>query len=445
MTGAGPAREEALAALELIRGGMPAAEALTQRARQRGLNPNDRALMAQLVYGVLRQRRYLDAWIRLFRRGSLEPKVEDILRLGFFQLGFLSRIPPYAVVHATVELAKSVQPEAAGLVNAILRRGVGKPPQNLPLAVRYSHPDWLVERWQRRYGLKVESILKADNEVPPLTLRVNPLKATRQAVLEALAALGVGAEPSRYLPEAVRVTGSLWLEDFPPFRQGWVSVQDESGMLVTWVMDPQPGERLLDATAGLGSKTTHLLERLGGRGSVLAIDQSQRRLQQLAENCQRLGLSGWTTQVGDARQLLPRLPGRYHRVLLDAPCSGLGVLRRRVDARWRRKEDDLPRHQQLQQQLLAAALAKVEEGGVLVYSTCSVEPEETEAVIEAVRASGAEVAVEPVEPYLPHPDLKQALDGPYLRLLPGEFGMDGFFIARLRRLAVPGEMPDQNP
>lgn len=444
MTGAGPAREEALAALELIREGMPAAEALSQRARQRGLNPNDRALMAQLVYGVLRQRRYLDAWIRLFRRGSLEPKVEDILRLGFFQLGFLSRIPAYAVVHATVELAKSVQPEAAGLVNAILRRGVGKPPQNLPLAVRYSHPDWLVERWQRRYGLKVESILKADNEVPPLTLRVNPLKATREAVLEALAALGVGAEPSRYLPEAVRVTGSLWLEDFPPFRQGWVSVQDESGMLVTWIMDPQPGERLLDATAGLGSKTTHLLERLGGRGSVLAIDQSRRRLQQLADNCQRLGLSGWTTQAGDARQLLPRLPERYHRVLLDAPCSGLGVLRRRVDARWRRKEDDLPRHQQLQQQLLAAALEKVAEGGVLVYSTCSVEPEETEAVIQAVRASGAAVAVETVEPYLPHPDLKQALDGPYLRLLPGEFGMDGFFIARLRRLGDPGPMPDGN-
>ncbi|MBX5466297.1 MAG: 16S rRNA (cytosine(967)-C(5))-methyltransferase RsmB [Firmicutes bacterium] len=434
MSGAGPAREEALAALTLIREGMAAADALQKRAVARGLSPNDRALMAQLVYGVLRQRRYLDAWIRTLRRGPLDPVVEDILRLGFFQLGFLSRMPAYAVVHATVELAKGVQPGAAGLVNAILRRGHGHPPRDLPLAVRYSHPDWLVERWRGRFGDRVEAILQADNEVPPLTLRVNRLAADRKAVLSRLAERGVEANPSPYVPEAVRVVDSLWLENFPAFRAGWVSVQDESGMLVTWVLDPHPGDRVLDLAAGLGSKTTHILERLGGEGRVWAVDRSARRLGLLAENCRRLGLRGWETVAADGRQVASRFATPFDRVLLDAPCSGLGVLRRRVDARWKRVEADLARHQRLQRELLAAAAEAVRPGGVVVYSVCSFEPEETEAVVAGALEAGLPLAVESVAPYLPHPELESALVGPYLRILPGEFGMDGFFVARLRRV-----------
>jgi len=153
----------------------------------------------------------------------------------------------------------------------------------------------------------------------------------------------------------------------------------------------------------------------------------------LAENCRHLGLERWKTVSGDARQVVPKLPERYDRVLLDAPCSGLGVLRRRVDARWRRSEQDLPRHHQLQKELLLTAAGAMREAGVLVYSTCSVEPEETEAVVEAVLRDGAPVELESVGPYLPHPELAQAVDGGCLRLLPGEFGMDGFFVARFRR------------
>ncbi|CAB1129181.1 Ribosomal RNA small subunit methyltransferase B [Candidatus Hydrogenisulfobacillus filiaventi] len=442
MTGPGPARAEALNVLRLVREGMPVNEALARRTHEVTLSPSDRSLMAQLVYGVLRHRRYLDAWIDQYKRGNLEPDIEDILRMGFFQIGFLNRIPSYAVVHAAVEHAKLVQPRAAGLVNAILRRGaVGPRPEPEDLGVRYSHPDWLVERWRQRFGPDLERILAEDNRVPPLTLRVNLERTTREAVLEALERDGIRAEPSPYLPEGIRVSGSLWLEEWEPFRRGWVTVQDESGMLVTWVLDPQPGESIIDLAAGLGGKATHVLERLHGQGHVRAVDLSPHRIELLRDNVARLGFASHISfEVNDARTAAARDPGRYDRVILDAPCSGLGVLRRRVDARWKKTLHDIHQLAGLQLALFGAAVQAVRPGGVIVYSTCSVEPEETEEVVAQARHRWPGLAVEAVTPYLPHPALQGYVtpEG-YLRLLPGDLGMDGFFIARLRAPAAAEE------
>ncbi|WP_053958612.1 16S rRNA (cytosine(967)-C(5))-methyltransferase RsmB [Sulfobacillus thermosulfidooxidans] len=434
MTGPGPARIEALNVLTLIRGGEPVAEALAQRTRLGQLSPADRSLMTQIVYGVLRNQRYLDAWLAPFLRGELEPVVRDILRMALFQMGFLDRVPAYAIVDAAVEQTKAVSPRATGMVNAILRRAPTKKPKNLPLAVEFSHPDWLVHRWQNRFGTeKTRRILMVNNEVPPLSLRVNVLKTSREAVLAELHQEGVRSELSHYVPEAIRVSGSFWLEDLPAFQNGLVTVQDESSMLVTWVLDPQPDERIVDLTAGLGGKTGHILERTQGQAKVTAVDLSRTRLKLLQENLTRLGFFNHVTVMEmDARHFAAGNVHEFDRVLLDAPCSNLGVLRRRSDARWKKQENDLQEHKNLQQELLTAAITVAKPGGVIVYSTCSVEPEETIMVLDHVLATHPTIHHEDVREYLPDPIFEEFVVDGNLVLLPGDLGMDGFFIARLR-------------
>lgn len=434
MSGVGVSREEALKVLRRVRVGQPVAESLAESHRAHPLDPKDRALLTQLVYGVLRHRRLLDGIIRNFAKNPLEPDVADILRMGFFQLRFLDRIPSYAVVNAAVEQTKVVQPKATRLVNAVLRRGQLYDPHNLSMAEQYSHPDWLVERWGRRFGKKLPEILAANNQIPPLTLRINLDKVGREEVVRALSEAGVAAEASPYLKEAVRGTGSVWLEDLTMFQRGWITVQDESGMLVTYVLDPHPGERILDMTAGVGGKTGHILEYTHGRSHVVAMDVSRERLDLLRRNVKRLGfLEDVQTVCGDAT-LGPTTAslGGFDRVLVDAPCSNLGVLRRRVDARWNKSASDLKGHHARQVQLLKMGILAAKPGGVIVYSTCSVEPEETIDVVDAIENEMPGVHRESVADWLPHDALRAHVESGTLTILPGEFGMDGFFIARLR-------------
>lgn len=436
MMGAGPARTEAYWILRRVAQGKPINEALAEHSGR--ISSRDRQLVTQICYGVLRHRRYLDAWMAPWVRSKLDPEVEDILRMAFFQLGFLDRVPDYAIVHAAVELTKSVQPKAQRLVNAVLRRAMGHRPQQLSLAVAYSHPDWLVERWRKRYGEEVEAILMADNEIPPLTLRVNQLRTSRQAVLHALAAQAVEASASEYLPEAVRVTGSLWLEHFAPYVRGEVSVQDESGMLVAWALaEPATDHMVLDLAAGLGGKSTHLLERWP-EASVVAVDRSHARLRGLSANAQRLGLVGRLTAVhDDARHFVQAQDQRYRRIILDAPCSGLGVLRRRVDARWSKRPEDLVGLVALQQTLLEAAWQALAPGGKMVYSTCSVEPEETVDQMAWALSHLPHAQLGSLSERMPSEPLKCRVEEGMLSLVPGDLGMDGFFIAELEKSPSP--------
>lgn len=433
------ARQVALDTIALVESGAPINEALS---RVKGLSSADRALVTQLVYGVERQRRFLDAWIGQLRQGPVEPKIRNILRLALFQLHFLDRIPDYAIFHEAVEAAKRVNPRAAPMVNAVLRRAQRQPPTALSTGEAYSHPDWLVDRWRSRYGDYVIDILRRDNEIPPLTLRVDIARTSRETILDELRDRGLEAEPSPYVPEAIRVKGALWLEDFPPFQSGLVMVQDESSMLVAWALDPKPGQTVLDMAVGLGGKALHVLERTQGRLCLTAVDLSSERLARFQSVLRERGFDAEVrVEVGDASRLLVHETERYDRVLLDAPCSGLGVLRRRVDARWKKKPEDLMPLQSMQKRLLAAGLRVLKPGGVLVYSTCSVEPEETWAVIdEAPRWGGRR---DSVIPFLPHPALNEWVSAGVLALPPGALGMDGFFIARLVKPEA-GEMGDNN-
>ncbi len=418
---------------------MPVADAVDEASRRAQLGREDRRLATQLTYGVLRHRSLLDHWIALRSRRHLEPAVANVLRLAFFQAAFLDRIPDYALVSSAVEQAKRVAPAAQGLVNAVLRRRLDDRPLPDDLATRYSHPPWLVARWQRRWPADIEELLRAANQVPPLTLRVSP-GWSRDELLADLARRRVSAEASPLLPEAIRVDGSLWLEDWDAFAQGGVTVQDESSMLPAHVLAPPPGAVVLDLAAGVGGKTCHILQ-CWPTVTVVAWDQDGRRLERLLANARRLGVADRVrVHEGDGRALSPDEAGTFDAVVLDAPCSGLGVLRRRVDARWRRRESDLGRQQALQLDLLEAAWRVVAPGGPVVYSTCSVEPEETSEVVERFRRRHPEARREPVGPRLPSAALRRRASAPALTWRPSEDRLDGFFVARYVKEPREGEV-----
>lgn len=397
------------------------------------LSREDRRLAAQLAYGVLRHRRLLDWWIRRHARGPLAPAVMDILRLAYVQAAFLDRIPEYAIVSAAVEQAKRVEPRAAGLVNAVLRRGLSDRPEPDDPAVRYSVPDWIAARWRRRWPADWEDVLRLNNRLPPLTLRV-ARRASPDALVQDLVARGVPAERSPLVPEAIRVWGPLWLEDWPPFQAGEVAVQDETSMVVAHVVGPRPGLKVVDLAAGLGGKTAHLLD-LEPTLDVVAVDINAARLARLRDNLDRLGGRRPVEIVAaDALTLPESWDGTFDRVLLDAPCSALGVLRRRVDARWRKRPEDLPRYAALETALAERAVRLLKPGGILVYSVCSLEPEETVEVVDGLLARHPELAPDPVGPWLPTPALRKLARGGVWQVRPGQAGaVDGFFIARLAK------------
>jgi len=363
---------------------------------------------------------------------DLDMAVRDVLRLGAYQLLEVDRVADYSAVHATVELAKRVCPRAVSLVNAALR-ALQRQRETLPfprldaeplrhLVTWGSHPEWLAERWLQRFGPAESEILCAyDNRRPDLCLRVHVGRTDVARVLEALP----GAERGRWAAESVRCAASA----FGPARQiverGEASVQDEGATLVVHEADPRPGETWLDLAASPGGKACHLAERVGSTGHVLALDTTEPKVARLRANAARLGLSQLVGARGDARHLEVK---PADGVLLDAPCSGLGVLSRRPDARWRKNADDLPRLQTLQGQLLLAAAQHVRPGGLLVYSVCSFEPEETVAVVEAFQAARPEFTLESG----PAPSALRFAPG-ILYLLPQRHGVDGGFVARWRR------------
>ncbi len=411
---------------------------MEEAAQHAKLSRADRRLAVQLAYGVLRHKSLLDFWIAKRTHARLEPAVANVLRLAFFQVAFLDRIPEYALVSSAVEQAKRVAPRAQGLVNAVLRQRLDDRPLPEDLATRYSHPAWLVERWQQRWPADVEELLRAANQVPPLTLRVSP-GWSREDLLADLAQQKVEAMASPLLPEAIRVDGALWLEDWEPFHAGGATVMDESSMVAAHVLAPPPESRVLDLAAGVGGKACHILQKWPSV-SLAAWDIDGRRLKRLEANAARLGVAGrLAIHEGDGTKLTPAQVGRVDAVLLDAPCTGLGVLRRRVDARWRRRESDPRAHQALQLELLEAAWRVVAAEGPVVYSICSVEPEETVDVLRHFARRHPEAAFDPVGPLLPSAALRRRAQGPYLTWRPAEERLDGLFVARLvKRAPGPG-------
>jgi 16S rRNA (cytosine967-C5)-methyltransferase len=420
---------------------------LDSRLRSAALPAADRALATELTYGVLRWRGKLDWTLRQVADRpleKLEAAVLDLLRLGLYQVCCLERVPAYAAVDETVRLARRVGAgRSAGYVNAVLRaaalrrpvRGDRHPdPDTDPLAywsTLGSHPTWLAARWLARLGAaEAGKLMAANNQAPPLTVVANPLRGSPLDARSLLASRGIEAQPGRLFPWAFRVRGVGSPTELPGFSEGWWIPMDEGGLLPVAALDARPGQRVLDATAGGGGKTALIASCVAPGGEVVALDRSPRAIHRLTAAVDRLGLPAVRAMVGDAHAA--EACGRYARVLLDAPCTGLGTVRRRPEIKWRRRPADLAAARRLQQGLLAGSARAVASGGLLVYSTCSLEPEETDDVIHDFLREHAEFRLDDLRGIVPGaPDL--ATDG-VIRAWPHRHETDGFFAARLRRL-----------
>lgn len=424
------------------------AEPLLDQTLSRGIpaDAGDRRMLTEIVYGTLRMRGRIDWVIDHFFRGdpaAMDCAVRNILRTALYQLSFTDRIPDFAVVDEAVKLTKKLHPAASGLVNAVLRnfiRGKNGLPwpviENDPalhIAVTHSHPHWLVERWIASFGLRETlELCRADNGIAPLTIRVNRLKANREEVIRHLQENGFSAERTKFSPDGLALShAGRGLRELPAYREGWIQVQDEASQLVSRLLNPQPGEKILDACAGAGVKTTHLAEMMKNQGIIRAVDVSARKIEVLIANADRMGVSIVVPQVRDLRQdFEARCRGVFDGVLLDVPCSGLGTLRRNPEIKWRIRPDDIQRQADLQKRLLDRVAEAVRPGGRLLYSTCSVMPEENEHVIADFLSRHADFCRLRIDSVIPPTMLTEQ---GFFRTRPDLQGMDGFFGALLQR------------
>lgn len=406
----------------------------------------DRRLLTELVHGCVRRRRTLDAIVdHLGKKTARQqpPDLRIILHLGFYQLRYLTQVPAPAAVDTTVQLAKDYQFSGlAGVVNGMLRQYLRLTPdtdlQIFPhtddpitkLGIRHSFPDWMIQVWLTELGLtETEQLCHWFNQSPSIDLRVNRLQTSVATVMEALQDQGITVSHLPHLPDTLRLTGSIGAIDaLPGFTAGWWTVQDAGAQLVSYLLDPQPGEVIIDACAAPGGKTTHIAELMADQGQVIACDPTPSRLKKLKQNQERLQLNSIKIETVDSRQC-PQFTGTADRVLLDAPCSGMGTLHRRADSRWRQTPENVLALVKLQQELLTATAQWVKPGGVLVYAVCSIHPQENEAVIESFLQTHPQWQIDHT-PMLAGFDLSK---NGYLKVWPHRDNMDGFFMVRLIR------------
>ncbi len=448
------ARQLAFFALREVYRGAYADVALDRVLQKASLSDNDRRLMTELVYGSVRRQRTLDALIdQLATKKSHKqpPDLRIILHLGLYQLRYQAKIPTSAAVNTTVGLAKDNGFKGlSGFVNGLLRQYARLAeqeneqdpsqidPLKLPeeplkrLGILHSFPDWIVEVWSQQFGIsETEQLCKWMNQTPTIDIRINPLKTSLEEVEASLKSVGLLSQPLVDIPQALRLIGSTGsIQKLPGFKEGWWTVQDASAQLVSHLLDPQPGETIIDACAAPGGKTTHIAELMSDSGKIWACDRTASRLRKLQENVRRLGLKSVETITVDSRNLT-QLQNSADRVLLDVPCSGLGTLHRHADARWRQTPDSVAELSQFQQELLSHVSTLVGDGGVLVYATCTLHPYENENTIEAFLARNPNWKID--YPCLERLGTRYNISQGYLKVLPHQNNMDGFFMTRLRK------------
>jgi 16S rRNA (cytosine967-C5)-methyltransferase len=422
---------------------------LDQALKTRTLDDRDRALLTELTYGTLRWRGNIDGQLSRYLRQSLaktDPLIRNLLRLSVYQLLFLDKIPDYAAVNEAVELAKiHGGGKTAGFVNAVLRNFLRQQagtnqvalddPSAKVLAVTYSHPEWLVTRWLNEFGAEsAKALMRANNERAPLVLRVNLLKGTREKLLDRFLAAGIDANATAWSPQGIALLSGPTVDKLPGFADGLFQVQGEASQLVTYLLSPLPGERLLDACAAPGGKCAHIAEMMQDRGELIAVDPSARGVAKIHENLSRLEHGLVQVVQTDASEGFPEpLRQPYDRILVDAPCSGLGTLRTHPEIKWHRHENDIRRLSRLQAKILRRVAGYLKPNGVLLYATCSLTREENEDLVEAFLAQDKEFELDDAARYLPEPATHMVRDRFFLAL-PQRDNTDGFFAARMRKL-----------
>lgn len=440
------ARQLAFTVLREIDKGAFADVALERNIGKFSLAPADRRLATELIYGTVRRQRTLDALIDQFGKRRVDQQPADlrrILHIGFYQLRYLDHVPAHAVVDTTVQLAKQARlGKLSGVVNGMLRQYLrlqnDRDPLTLPtdnlqsLGVLHSYPNWIIQAWQELLPApEVAELCKWFNQTPKIDLRVNRLRASVNQVVTALTAHGLKVQPG-HTPDAIRIVGPTGnVRQLPGYDEGWWMVQDSSAQLVSYLMDPQPGETVIDACAAPGGKTTHLAELMGDTGRVLGCDRTSSRLNKIRQNAKRLQLTTIETVTGDSREH-PKFKGIADRVLLDVPCSGLGTLHRHADARWRQTPEAIAGLTTLQRELLEAAVDWVKPNGVLVYSTCTLHPDENQTLIQNFLADHPDWQIHP--PNEKSPVAPFTTEQGWATVWPHKQDMDGFFMVKMQRV-----------
>ena len=413
---------------------------LSKELNEVELNDKDKALLTEIVYGVLRRKRTLDIIIANFVKDIkvMDKTILNILRVAIYQMNFLDKIPTYAACNEAVEEAKEVSESDSKLVNGILRSFTKNPDDiNVPgnkideYAYKFSFEPWMIRLLIKQYGENTaKKIMSGLNTVPKVSIRVNELNSEYDEVYEKLEEMEYEVSEGAICPEAINIKGGKSIENNPLFKEGKITVQDESAMLVAPLLDLEEGMTVIDLCSAPGGKTTHIAEILRNTGKVIAFDLHESKLGLIKENCDRLGITNVTTCAGDATKLNPELVASSERVLIDVPCSGLGIIRKKPEIKWNKKRNDLREIIPVQREIMNNAWQYLKKGGVMIYSTCTLNKEENEENIEWFVNSHKDCEVKRI--FVGKQDnLVYSREG-LLTIMPNE-NMDGFFIAKLEK------------
>lgn len=412
------------------------------------LSRQDKALVTEIVNGTLKYLLRIDWIFSQFAKISkkkLSPIIEDIIRCGIYQMFFLDRVPDSAICNESSELARKYGHEGAvKFVNGVLRNiGRNKDNINYPdenkntvqyLSVFYSHPEWMVKKWLQDYGKDfTKQLLEANNNVPPLTIRTNILKTRVDELEQILTNEGISVEKGKYVQEALHIRGTSSLESIDAFKKGYFQVQDESSMLVGEIINPLEGELVLDICSAPGGKTTHIAELMSNEGRVIARDIHKHKLKLVQNSSKRLGINIIETEIFDGNEIDKNLENKCDKVLIDAPCSGLGVIRRKPDLRYNKQNNDFNKLSELQLKMLENASTYVKKSGTLVYSTCTINKTENINVIEKFLEQNKDFEMEDISSLVPSNINSDTLKKGYMELYPNIHNLDGFFIAKLKK------------
>ncbi|MBM7094121.1 16S rRNA (cytosine(967)-C(5))-methyltransferase RsmB [Bacillus sp. H-16] len=411
------------------------------------LSPKDTGLFTELVYGTIQHKKTLDFYISPFVKkplSKLDDWVRILLELTVYQTVFLDRIPERAAFFEAVQIAKKRGHKGiSGMVNGVLRsmqrEGIPDPEEIkdpiVRLSVETSHPEWLVERWTDQYGFeKTKDICEANLIHPKQTARVNGTKATVEEVFKMLEEDGVEAEKSTVVPEAFTAVKGV-LSKTRAFKEGYIAIQDESSMLVAHALGAVEGERVLDACAAPGGKSTHIAETMNGKGEVESLDIHKHKVSLIEEQAGRLDLNNIKARVMDAREAKDHFEHEsFDRILVDAPCSGLGVIKRKPDLKWTKTQEDVKRLASIQADILRNVWPLLKQGGTLVYSTCTIDREENDNVIEDfLKGESSANGDHNLYSRLPENVQKQMTEKDKVQIFPGDFDTDGFFISAITK------------